>query len=72
MFHSIDSSVLCTGFLKKSPPEEKLNRQWRERWFVLRDSVCSGEGSQEPFSTILLEYYENSKKEWKGKKPISA
>nr|XP_058133062.1 GRB2-associated-binding protein 2-like [Dasypus novemcinctus] len=45
--------VVCTGWLRKSPPEKKLRRYaWKKRWFILR----SGWMSSDP---DVLEYYEN-------------
>uniref|UniRef100_A0A2K6KZD0 GRB2 associated binding protein family member 4 n=1 Tax=Rhinopithecus bieti TaxID=61621 RepID=A0A2K6KZD0_RHIBE len=45
--------VLHSGWLRKSPPEEKLRLfAWRKRWFILR----KGQTSSDP---DVLEYYKN-------------
>ncbi|XP_011927249.1 PREDICTED: GRB2-associated-binding protein 4 [Cercocebus atys] len=45
--------VLHSGWLRKSPPEEKLRLfAWRKRWFILR----RGQTSSDP---DVLEYYKN-------------
>ncbi|XP_063147098.1 GRB2-associated-binding protein 2-like [Candoia aspera] len=48
--------VVCSGWLRKSPPEKKLRRcAWKTRWFILR----SGDPG-------VLEYYKNNH----SKKPL--
>uniref|UniRef100_UPI0035900AC2 GRB2-associated-binding protein 1-like isoform X2 n=1 Tax=Myxine glutinosa TaxID=7769 RepID=UPI0035900AC2 len=57
---SAGGEVLCSGWLRKSPPERKLRRYaWKKRWFVLRSGRMSGNPN-------LLEYYKNEA----SKKPI--
>ncbi|XP_059410238.1 GRB2-associated-binding protein 1 isoform X1 [Carassius carassius] len=52
--------VVCTGWLRKSPPEKKLRRYaWKKRWFVLRSGRMTGDPD-------ILEYYKNNH----AKKPI--
>ncbi|XP_038837578.1 GRB2-associated-binding protein 1 isoform X5 [Salvelinus namaycush] len=52
--------VVCSGWLRKSPPEKKLRRYaWKKRWFVLRSGRLSGDPD-------VLEYYKNDH----AKKPI--
>uniref|UniRef100_H2PUB2 GRB2 associated binding protein family member 4 n=1 Tax=Pongo abelii TaxID=9601 RepID=H2PUB2_PONAB len=52
--------VLYSGWLRKSPPEEKLRLfAWRKRWFILR----RGQTSSDP---DVLEYYKNDG----SKKPL--
>uniref|UniRef100_A0A8C2G4R3 PH domain-containing protein n=1 Tax=Cyprinus carpio TaxID=7962 RepID=A0A8C2G4R3_CYPCA len=52
--------VVCTGWLRKSPPEKKLRRYaWKKRWFVLRSGRLSGDPD-------VLEYFKNDH----AKKPI--
>uniref|UniRef100_A0A2K5RSL1 GRB2 associated binding protein family member 4 n=1 Tax=Cebus imitator TaxID=2715852 RepID=A0A2K5RSL1_CEBIM len=52
--------VLYSGWLRKSPPEEKLRRfAWRKCWFILR----RGQTSSDP---DVLEYYKNDG----SKKPL--
>uniref|UniRef100_UPI00358F38F4 GRB2-associated-binding protein 1-like isoform X2 n=1 Tax=Myxine glutinosa TaxID=7769 RepID=UPI00358F38F4 len=47
------SEVVCSGWLRKSPPEKKLRRYaWKKRWFVLRSGRLSGEPD-------VLEYYKS-------------
>ena len=63
----LQSRIIAMGYLKKSPPEEKLHRRWRTRWFVLREIKASS------FElTYVLEYYEDSMKaQWTEARPIS-
>ncbi|KAM7143073.1 GRB2-associated-binding protein 1 isoform 2-T2 [Molossus nigricans] len=52
--------VVCSGWLRKSPPEKKLKRYaWKRRWFVLRSGRLTGDPD-------VLEYYKNDH----AKKPI--
>uniref|UniRef100_A0A7N9B078 GRB2-associated binding protein 1 n=1 Tax=Mastacembelus armatus TaxID=205130 RepID=A0A7N9B078_9TELE len=52
--------VVCSGWLRKSPPEKKLRRYaWKKRWFVLRSGRLTGDPD-------VLEYYKNDH----AKKPI--
>ncbi|XP_017573152.1 GRB2-associated-binding protein 1 isoform X5 [Pygocentrus nattereri] len=52
--------VVCSGWLRKSPPEKKLRRYaWKKRWFVLRSGRLTGDPD-------VLEYYKNDH----VKKPI--
>ncbi|XP_072261969.1 GRB2-associated-binding protein 1 isoform X1 [Pyxicephalus adspersus] len=52
--------VVCSGWLRKSPPEKKLKRfAWKRRWFVLRSGRLTGDPD-------VLEYYKNDH----AKKPI--
>uniref|UniRef100_A0A3Q1GH41 GRB2-associated binding protein 1 n=1 Tax=Acanthochromis polyacanthus TaxID=80966 RepID=A0A3Q1GH41_9TELE len=52
--------VVCSGWLRKSPPEKKLRRYaWKKRWFVLRSGRLTGDPD-------VLEYYKNDH----TKKPI--
>ncbi|XP_069739393.1 GRB2-associated-binding protein 2 isoform X1 [Phaenicophaeus curvirostris] len=52
--------VVCSGWLRKSPPEKKLRRYaWKKRWFVLRSGRMSGDPD-------VLEYYKNDH----SKKPL--
>ncbi|XP_011611246.2 GRB2-associated-binding protein 1 isoform X4 [Takifugu rubripes] len=52
--------VVCSGWLRKSPPEKKLRRYaWKKRWFVLRSGRLTGDPD-------VLEYYKNDN----AKKPI--
>ncbi|XP_077965243.1 GRB2-associated-binding protein 1 isoform X9 [Gasterosteus aculeatus] len=52
--------VVCSGWLRKSPPEKKLRRYaWKKRWFVLRCGRLTGDPD-------VLEYYKNDH----AKKPI--
>ncbi|XP_029454856.1 GRB2-associated-binding protein 1 isoform X2 [Rhinatrema bivittatum] len=52
--------VVCSGWLRKSPPEKKLKRYaWKKRWFVLRSGRLTGDPD-------VLEYYKNDH----TKKPI--
>lgn len=52
--------VVCTGWLRKSPPEKKLRRYaWKKRWFILRSGRMSGDPD-------VLEYYKNDH----SKKPL--
>ncbi|XP_010727780.1 GRB2-associated-binding protein 1 isoform X2 [Larimichthys crocea] len=52
--------VMCSGWLRKSPPEKKLRRYaWKKRWFVLRSGRLTGDPD-------VLEYYKNDH----AKKPI--
>ncbi|XP_024064309.1 GRB2-associated-binding protein 1 isoform X2 [Terrapene carolina triunguis] len=52
--------VVCSGWLRKSPPEKKLKRYaWKRRWFVLRSGRLTGDPD-------VLEYYKNDH----TKKPI--
>ncbi|XP_053438163.1 GRB2-associated-binding protein 1 isoform X2 [Nycticebus coucang] len=52
--------VVCSGWLRKSPPEKKLKRYaWKRRWFVLRSGRLTGDPD-------VLEYYKNDH----SKKPI--
>ncbi|XP_029996513.1 GRB2-associated-binding protein 1 isoform X4 [Sphaeramia orbicularis] len=52
--------VVCSGWLRKSPPEKKLRRYaWKKRWFVLRNGRLTGDPD-------VLEYYKNDH----AKKPI--
>ncbi|KAK2817182.1 hypothetical protein Q5P01_025373 [Channa striata] len=52
--------VVCSGWLRKSPPEKKLRRYaWKKRWFVLRSGRMTGDPD-------VLEYYKNDH----AKKPI--
>ncbi|XP_030055946.1 GRB2-associated-binding protein 2 [Microcaecilia unicolor] len=52
--------VVCSGWLRKSPPEKKLRRYaWKKRWFILRSGRMSGDPD-------VLEYYKNDH----SKKPI--
>ncbi|KAM4594998.1 GRB2-associated-binding protein 1 isoform 2-T2 [Fundulus diaphanus] len=52
--------VVCSGWLRKSPPEKKLRRYaWKKRWFVLRSGRMTGDPD-------VLEYYKNDN----AKKPI--
>ncbi|KAM9477891.1 GRB2-associated-binding protein 1 isoform 2-T2 [Clarias gariepinus] len=52
--------VVCSGWLRKSPPEKKLRRYaWKKRWFVLRSGRMTGDPD-------VLEYYKNDH----VKKPI--
>ncbi|XP_043969385.1 GRB2-associated-binding protein 1 isoform X19 [Gambusia affinis] len=52
--------VVCSGWLRKSPPEKKLRRYaWKKRWFVLRSGRMTGDPD-------VLEYYKNDT----AKKPI--
>ncbi|XP_051784116.1 GRB2-associated-binding protein 1 isoform X3 [Erpetoichthys calabaricus] len=52
--------VVCSGWLRKSPPEKKLRRYaWKKRWFVLRSGRMTGDPD-------VLEYYKNDH----TKKPI--
>uniref|UniRef100_A0A8C8UJK6 PH domain-containing protein n=1 Tax=Peromyscus maniculatus bairdii TaxID=230844 RepID=A0A8C8UJK6_PERMB len=52
--------VVCTGWLRKSPPEKKLRRYaWKKRWFILRSGRMSGDPG-------VLEYYKNEH----SKKPL--
>ncbi|XP_078721069.1 GRB2-associated-binding protein 1-like isoform X2 [Lampetra fluviatilis] len=45
--------VVCSGWLRKSPPEKKLRRYaWKKRWFVLRSGRLSGDPD-------VLEYYKS-------------
>nr|XP_033795841.1 GRB2-associated-binding protein 1 isoform X2 [Geotrypetes seraphini] len=45
--------VVCSGWLRKSPPEKKLKRYaWKKRWFVLRSGRLTGDPD-------VLEYYKN-------------
>ncbi|XP_061768649.1 GRB2-associated-binding protein 1-like [Nerophis ophidion] len=51
---SRDGEVVCSGWLRKSPPEKKLRRYaWKRRWFVLRSGRLSGEPD-------VLQYYKNA------------
>ncbi|XP_073405885.1 GRB2-associated-binding protein 1 isoform X2 [Dendrobates tinctorius] len=52
--------VVCSGWLRKSPPEKKLKRfAWKRRWFILRSGRLTGDPD-------VLEYYKNDH----AKKPI--
>ncbi|KAM7419433.1 hypothetical protein PAMA_016516 [Pampus argenteus] len=52
--------VVCSGWLRKSPPEKKLRRYaWKKRWFILRSGRLTGDPD-------VLEYYKNDH----AKKPI--
>ncbi|CAL9700004.1 unnamed protein product [Knipowitschia caucasica] len=52
--------VVCSGWLRKSPPEKKLRRYaWKKRWFILRNGRLTGDPD-------VLEYYKNDH----TKKPI--
>ncbi|XP_048855830.1 GRB2-associated-binding protein 1-like isoform X3 [Brienomyrus brachyistius] len=52
--------VVCSGWLRKSPPEKKLRRYaWKKRWFVLRSGRLTGDPD-------VLVYYKNDH----SKKPI--
>ncbi|XP_061484966.1 GRB2-associated-binding protein 2 isoform X1 [Rhineura floridana] len=52
--------VVCSGWLRKSPPEKKLRRYaWKKRWFILRSGRMSGDPD-------VLEYYKNDH----SKKPL--
>ncbi|XP_061737159.1 GRB2-associated-binding protein 1 isoform X6 [Nerophis ophidion] len=52
--------VVCSGWLRKSPPEKKLRRYaWKKRWFMLRSGRLTGDPD-------VLEYYKNDH----AKKPI--
>nr|XP_014348124.1 PREDICTED: GRB2-associated-binding protein 1 [Latimeria chalumnae] len=52
--------IVCSGWLRKSPPEKKLRRYaWKKRWFVLRSGRLTGDPD-------VLEYYKNDH----TKKPI--
>lgn len=52
--------VVCSGWLRKSPPEKKLRRYaWKKRWFILRSGRLTGDPD-------VLEYYKNDH----VKKPI--
>lgn len=52
--------MVCSGWLRKSPPEKKLKRYaWKRRWFVLRSGRLTGDPD-------VLEYYKNDH----AKKPI--
>ncbi|XP_047220965.1 GRB2-associated-binding protein 1 isoform X12 [Girardinichthys multiradiatus] len=52
--------VVCSGWLRKSPPEKKLRRYaWKKRWFILRSGRMTGDPD-------VLEYYKNDS----AKKPI--
>ncbi|XP_023189164.1 GRB2-associated-binding protein 1 isoform X4 [Xiphophorus maculatus] len=52
--------VVCSGWLRKSPPEKKLRRYaWKKRWFILRSGRMTGDPD-------VLEYYKNDT----AKKPI--
>ncbi|XP_062852297.1 GRB2-associated-binding protein 1 isoform X2 [Trichomycterus rosablanca] len=52
--------VVCSGWLRKSPPEKKLRRYaWKKRWFILRSGRMTGDPD-------VLEYYKNDH----VKKPI--
>ncbi|KAL1023758.1 hypothetical protein UPYG_G00045710 [Umbra pygmaea] len=52
--------VVCSGWLRKSPPEKKLRRYaWKKRWFVLRSGRLTGDPD-------VLEYYKNNH----ARKPI--
>ncbi|XP_039606131.1 GRB2-associated-binding protein 1 isoform X5 [Polypterus senegalus] len=52
--------VVCSGWLRKSPPEKKLRRYaWKKRWFILRSGRMTGDPD-------VLEYYKNDH----TKKPI--
>ncbi|XP_024860129.1 GRB2-associated-binding protein 1 isoform X5 [Kryptolebias marmoratus] len=53
--------VVCSGWLRKSPPEKKMLRRyaWKKRWFVLRSGRLTGDAD-------VLEYYKNDH----TKKPI--
>ncbi|XP_070605628.1 GRB2-associated-binding protein 2 isoform X1 [Erythrolamprus reginae] len=52
--------VVCSGWLRKSPPEKKLRRYaWKKRWFILRSGRMSGDPD-------VLEYYKNNH----SKKPL--
>nr|XP_019956804.1 PREDICTED: GRB2-associated-binding protein 1 isoform X4 [Paralichthys olivaceus] len=52
--------VVCSGWLRKSPPEKKLRRYaWKKRWFLLRSGRLTGDPD-------VLEYYKNDH----AKKPI--
>ncbi|XP_077461878.1 GRB2-associated-binding protein 1 isoform X1 [Stigmatopora argus] len=52
--------VVCSGWLRKSPPEKKLRRYaWKKRWFMLRSGRLTGDPD-------VLEYYKNDN----AKKPI--
>ncbi|XP_012513836.1 PREDICTED: GRB2-associated-binding protein 2-like [Propithecus coquereli] len=50
---STDGCVLRLGWLRKSPPEQKLRHHaWKQRWFILRRGKTSGDPD-------VLEYYKN-------------
>ncbi|OCT56418.1 uncharacterized protein LOC734245 isoform X4 [Xenopus laevis] len=54
------AEVVCSGWLRKSPPEKKLKRfAWKRRWFILRSGRLTGDPD-------VLEYYKNDH----AKKPI--
>ncbi|XP_061408248.1 GRB2-associated-binding protein 1 isoform X1 [Lethenteron reissneri] len=56
----MSGEVMCSGWLRKSPPEKKLRRYaWKKRWFVLRSGRLSGDAD-------VLEYYKSES----ARKPI--
>ncbi|EGW04463.1 Melanoma-associated antigen B4 [Cricetulus griseus] len=50
---SASNDVVCTGWLGKLPPEQKLVRYaWKKCWFILRSTQING-------NPDVLEYYKN-------------